>query len=121
MTEFIQLICVAKACVCLSRWMKIKICRDANVRTQISHLKTSGKNNWHKIDAALDKIHSAINEGLPIAADRYPYTAACTDLDVILPDWAGFGGRDAVLARLQNSESRAKIATEIRENRSDDY
>ncbi len=99
----------------------IRICREAGVRTQISHLKTSGKANWHLIDDAIAKIHSAINDGLPIASDRYPYTAACTDLDVILPDWAGFGGRAAVLERLKNRETLEKIRAEIIESRSDSY
>ena len=91
----------------------LSIGRKSGARVQISHLKTSGKDNWHKIDAALAEIEAARAEGIEVAADRYPYTAACTDLDIILPDWALYDGKAAVLARLADSEVRKKISDEI--------
>jgi len=95
----------------------LDIGRRSGARVQISHLKTSGQANWHKIDAALEKIESAIAEGLEVAADRYPYTAAQTDLDIILPDWALYDGKEAVLSRLRNPETRKRIRTEVLEGR----
>jgi N-acyl-D-amino-acid deacylase len=95
----------------------LDIGRRSGARVQVSHLKTSGQANWHKIDAALEKIESARAEGLEVAADRYPYTAACTDLDIILPDWALYDGREAVLARLADSKVRKKIRDEVLEGR----
>ena len=95
----------------------LDIGRKAGVRVQISHLKTSGKANWHKIDATLEKIESARSEGIEVAADRYPYTAAQTDLDILLPDWALYDGKEAVLARLADSKVRKKIRDEILEER----
>jgi N-acyl-D-amino-acid deacylase len=91
----------------------LEIGRRSGARVQISHLKTSGQANWHKIDAALEKIEAARAEGLEVAADRYPYTAAQTDLDIILPDWALYDGKDAVLARLADATMRKKIRDEI--------
>ncbi|QHI68428.1 N-acyl-D-amino-acid deacylase family protein [Tichowtungia aerotolerans] len=95
----------------------LDIGRRSGVRVQISHLKTSGQANWHKIDAALEKIEAAIAEGLEVAADRYPYTAAQTDLDIILPDWAIQGGAEAELARLADSNVRKQIRDEVLEGR----
>ena len=95
----------------------LDIGRRSGARVQISHLKTSGQANWHKIDAALEKIESAIAEGIEVAADRYPYTAAQTDLDIILPDWALYDGKEAVLGRLKDSKVRKKIREEILEGR----
>jgi N-acyl-D-amino-acid deacylase len=95
----------------------LDIGRRSGARVQVSHLKTSGQANWHKVDAALEKIESAIAEGLEVAADRYPYTAAQTDLDIILPDWALYDGKDAVLARLADSKVRKKIRDEVLEGR----
>jgi N-acyl-D-amino-acid deacylase len=95
----------------------LDIGRRSGARVQISHLKTSGQANWHKIDAALGKIESARAEGLEVAADRYPYTAACTDLDIILPDWALYDGKEAVLARLTDPAVRKKIRDEVLEGR----
>jgi N-acyl-D-amino-acid deacylase len=91
----------------------LSIGRKSGARVQISHLKTSGKDNWHKLDAALAEIEAARAAGIEVAADRYPYTAACTDLDIILPDWALYDGKAAVLARLADSEVRKKIRDEI--------
>jgi N-acyl-D-amino-acid deacylase len=87
--------------------------RKSGARIEISHLKTSGKDNWHKLDAALAKIEAARAAGIEVAADRYPYTAACTDLDIILPDWALYDGKAAVLARLADSKVRKNIRDEI--------
>ncbi len=95
----------------------LNIGRTSGARIEISHLKTSGKDNWHKLDAALAKIEAARAEGIEVAADRYPYTAACTDLDIILPDWVLFDGKAAVLARLADSKVRKKIREEVLEGR----
>lgn len=92
-----------------------------NVPVQISHLKTSGRKNWHLLDAALAKIRVARDAGLDVTADRYPYTAASTDLDVILPEWASGGGREEVLRRLRDPEIRWTIRNEMLESRDASY
>ena len=99
----------------------LEIGREAGVPVQISHLKTSGKANWGKVEAALAAIGAARSAGQDVAADRYPYTASCTDLDILLPEWAGQGGREAILGRLRDAGTRARILREVREERSEDY
>jgi N-acyl-D-amino-acid deacylase len=99
----------------------LDVARATGVRLQISHLKTAGRANWHKLDAALEKIRAAQRAGIEVASDRYPYTASCTDLDVILPTWAGQGGRAAILARLRDPAERAKIRAEMAAARDDKY
>ncbi|MEI6169066.1 MAG: D-aminoacylase [bacterium] len=97
----------------------IGVGRETGVRVQVSHLKTSGQGNWHLIDAALETIVSARRSGMDVAADRYPYISSCTELDVIFPDWATEGGREAEMARLQDPGIRARLRTELLENRSE--
>ncbi len=99
----------------------LDVARATGVRLQISHLKTAGRANWHKLDAALEKIRVAQAEGIEVASDRYPYTASCTDLDVILPEWAAQGGRAAILARLRDPAERAKIRAEMATARDEKY
>ncbi len=99
----------------------LAVARASGVRVQVSHLKTSGRANWGLIDAALEKLNAARAEGLEVGADRYPYTASNTDLDVILPAWAAEGGRDVVLARLRKPDTRARIRAELLENRPETY
>jgi len=83
----------------------LTICRRAEVSTQISHLKACNPANWPKVDRILDKLNNAITqEGLPVLADRYPYIAYSTGLDMFLPLWARQGERAEKLARLQNPE-----------------
>ncbi|MCK5675382.1 MAG: D-aminoacylase [Verrucomicrobia bacterium] len=94
----------------------IDIAKRAGARLQVSHLKAAGKQNWHKLEAALERLRSGDHEGRPYGADRYPYTAGCTDLDIVLPDWASHGGRGAVLARLRDPETRKKIRNELTES-----
>ena len=92
----------------------IELVKATGIRAEISHLKTSGRRNWHKIDAVLDKIESAMAEGLLLGSDRYPYCAAGTDLDVLLPDWAQEGAAKAECERLADASLRARIVSEVR-------
>ena len=91
----------------------IDLVRATGIRAEISHLKTSGKRNWHKIDAVLEKIENAIGDGLLLGSDRYPFCAAGTDLDIVLPDWAQEGAAPAEMARFADPTTRAKIVAEI--------
>ena len=95
----------------------IEIAARSGARLQISHLKASGKPNWHKLEATLERLRTGSLHGCPpIGADRYPYTAGCTDLDIVLPGWASHGGRDTVLARLRDPGTRKKIRNELMES-----
>ena len=91
----------------------IALARKTGIRTEISHLKTSGPKNWHKVDEALEKIERAMSDGLLLGSDRYPYCAAGTDLDVLLPDWAQEGAATAEMTRLADPATRRRIADEI--------
>ena len=91
----------------------IALAQKTGIRAEISHLKTSGRRNWHKIDAVLEKIERAMSDGLLLGSDRYPYCAAGTDLDVLLPDWAQEGAAPAEMKRLQDSHLRSRIIDEI--------
>ena len=91
----------------------LDLVRATGIRAEISHLKTSGPRNWGKIDSVLDKMQSAVDAGLLLGSDRYPYCAAGTDLDVVFPDWAGEGGVTAERRRLADPATRAKIVAEL--------
>ena len=91
----------------------IDIARVSGVRLQISHLKTFGEENWGKLDEVFKLIESAINEGIDIVCDRYPYTAANTGLQAVLPDWVFDGGKEMAIERLKDYKTRDKIKTEL--------
>ncbi len=87
--------------------------RETGIHAQISHLKTSGKKNWGKLDAALERIEAMRTAGYHLYADRYPYLSAGTDLDVTLPDWATTAGTTELLKLLEDPRMCGKIAAEV--------
>ena len=91
----------------------VAVAKRSGARLQVSHLKTAGKANWGKLDRAFEILEGAMADGVTLMADRYPYLASNTGLQVALPDWAFDGGRDALMARLSNSSDRARFKREI--------
>ena len=91
----------------------LDLVRATGIRAQISHLKTSGPANWHKIGRLLETISKARQEGAQVHSDRYPYLASGTDLDIVLPEWAAAGGRDAIMANLTDPAKRARLETDL--------
>ncbi len=91
----------------------LAVARDSGARIQISHLKTQGPAAWPRLGEALERLRRARDEGIEVAADRYPYTASSTDLDVVLPTWAKGGGAEAILARLRDPALRARIRADV--------
>ena len=91
----------------------ITVAREANVRSEVYHLKASGERNWDKMDGAIAKIDSARAEGLPVTANMYNYPASSTGLHVQLPDWVREGGIDAMIERLANPSYREPVLADI--------
>jgi dihydroorotase/N-acyl-D-amino-acid deacylase len=90
-----------------------RIAREAGVPATVHHLKTAYKQNWGRMPAVLQRLERARQDGLDIAADQYPYTAGSNPLEASLPVWARGGGRQAMIARLTDPATRAKIKAEI--------
>ncbi len=95
--------------------------RATGVRVQISHLKAYGQANWGLLEPAIERIQAAQAEGMCVFADRYPYTASCTDLDIIFPSWAVAGGPDAMLARLRDEVQRKRLLQDLQDGHDDAY
>jgi N-acyl-D-amino-acid deacylase len=91
----------------------INISKESGVNTQVSHIKTWGEKNWGKIGKIKQLLDDARSKGIPITCDRYPYTAAATDLDVILPGWVYEGGIVEEKKRLGDPLYRARIIKEM--------
>jgi len=91
----------------------VDIAEATGVRAEVSHLKGPGGQERDFIGEALDLIAVSREAGLRIAADRYPYMAGYTDLDVVFPNWAHEGGPAAMLARLADDGQRKRLAEEL--------
>ncbi|MEZ4810958.1 MAG: D-aminoacylase [Allomuricauda sp.] len=92
----------------------IEIADKAHIRAEIYHLKQSGKDNWDKFDAVVQKVDSARAAGLSITADMYNYVAGATGLDASMPPWVQEGGYDKWAERLQDPAIRKKVMEEMR-------
>ena len=93
----------------------IAVARGAACALQISHLKTSGARNFHKIDDVFAQIEAAARSGLDVTFDRYPYVAYSTGLSNMFPVWALDGGSAAFVARLTDPATAARVRAESEE------
>lgn len=91
----------------------VDIAFQSNTSLQLSHLKTWGPQNWDKCTSAFNLIQKAQDKGISVHFDRYPYLAAYTDLDALLPSWAYEGGKEKEIQRLNHLETRNKITQEL--------
>ena len=91
----------------------ITIAREADIRAEIYHLKSSGRGNWHLFDDAIAMVEKARDEGSQITADVYTYPAGSTGLNAAIPPWVQEGGFDASVTRMQNPALRDQIAAEM--------
>jgi N-acyl-D-amino-acid deacylase len=87
----------------------LEIAGKSGARLEISHLKAMYPRNHGKAAAALDKIEAAHRGGIRVLADRYPYTASSTSLDVFFPRWAQQGSASEFIARLGDPKLTPKL------------
>ncbi|HET7466431.1 MAG TPA: amidohydrolase family protein [Candidatus Dormibacteraeota bacterium] len=93
-------------------WMRLErgcgesfeIGRRSGVKVHISHLAID--------DMAARLLDEAQASGVDVSFDMYPYTAACTHLLMMLPEWAQAGGYDASMHRLTDRGERARLRDE---------
>ena len=91
-----------------------RIAQQANIATEIYHLKLNHQRNWNKIDTVIAKIDSAQKAGLKITANMYPYAASNTSLTARLPTWVQEGGAKEMRKRLTTPSLRKKVLDEMR-------
>lgn len=91
----------------------ITIAREADIRAEIYHLKSSGQKNWASFDQAVALVERARAEGLEITADVYTYPAGSTGLNASVPPWVQEGGFEASLARMRDPALRPRIIAEM--------
>jgi N-acyl-D-amino-acid deacylase len=91
----------------------LTIAREAKIRAEIYHFKSSGRSNWPLFDEAVAMVERARADGLHITADVYTYPAAGTGLNASIPPWVQEGGFDASLERMKDPVLRERIAREM--------
>ncbi|SCK26561.1 amidohydrolase family protein [Streptomyces sp. WMMB 322] len=87
----------------------VALTREAGCALHLAHATMNfgvNKGRAPELTALLDR---ALAAGADITLDTYPYTPGCTTLVAMLPSWASAGGPEAVMARLSDEETCARI------------
>lgn len=91
----------------------IRIGEEGGLPTQITHHKVMGEPMWGSSVQALALVDAAIERGVDVSSDQYPYTASSTGLSAAFPRWSLDGDRATRHARLEDPETREQIRQEI--------
>ncbi len=91
----------------------IEIGEKAKIPVEISHHKAMGMRNWGKVQETLRMMEEARERGVEVTADVYAWTANATGLTAMLPHWVHEGGKDAMLERLRDEDTRKKIKKDM--------
>jgi dihydroorotase/N-acyl-D-amino-acid deacylase len=97
----------------------LRIAREANIPTNVWHLKTAYKRHWGRMPSVLARLEAARAEGLDVAANCYPWTAASNPLSACLPPWMREGGNEKLVARLGDPALRARARADMAKDADD--
>ena len=97
----------------------VRIGREGHLPVEIWHLKAAGKANWGRMPELVARINAARAAGVDVSADTYAYTAWFNTFSAFIPPWAHDGGDDALIARLKDPATRARIRKEMLDPKGD--
>lgn len=88
----------------------INVGRVAGIPAVLTHVKALGPQVWGYGAAIVQRVERARAEGVQVFADQYPYTASSTGLEAaLLPRWAQADGREALMNRMEDVATMARI------------
>lgn len=97
----------------------IGIARRTGCALHLTHATLNFPSNRGRAPELLAMIDAAINEGVDVTLDSYPYLPGSTTLAALLPSWVAAGGPDAMLERLGDPAVREAIRVALDEVGSD--
>ncbi len=87
--------------------------RKAGIPVVITHFKVMGRRNHGSAERALEMVDRARRDGVEVNLEQYPYTAASTTLQSVIPPWYLAGGTDDLMRSL--CDHRDEVKRDIRE------
>jgi dihydroorotase/N-acyl-D-amino-acid deacylase len=87
----------------------IRIGEEAGIPSQLTHHKAMGQPMWGRSADSLALVDAANERGVDVTIDQYPYPASSTGLQAVFPRWSLDGGSEALRARLDDPEQRARV------------
>ncbi len=89
-------------------------------KLHLSHFKTAGRANWHKLNEALEIINRAA-ETIHVTCDRYPYIYSMSQLSIISPSPYDDLDDIALMRVLQSEEHRSDFLVKMHQERNESY
>ncbi|MEU6861176.1 D-aminoacylase [Glycomyces sp. NPDC046736] len=93
----------------------VAIGRESWCAVHLTHATMNYGVNRGRAGELLGLVDEALDEGLPVSLDTYPYLPGMTMLAALLPSWSVEGGYGALAERLRDSGTRARIVHELDE------
>ncbi|MEU8783093.1 D-aminoacylase [Streptomyces sp. NPDC048637] len=87
----------------------VALTREAGCALHLAHATMNFGVNEGRAPELLALLDRALDAGADLTLDTYPYTPGCTTLVAMLPSWASEGGPGAILARLRDEATAARI------------
>ncbi|GAB3207866.1 N-acyl-D-amino-acid deacylase family protein [Marinactinospora thermotolerans] len=91
----------------------IDVARRSGCSLHLAHATMNFEPNRGRAGELLELLDAALDEGVDISLDTYPYLPGSTTLAAILPSWAFSGGPGELLRRLATPQDRARIRHEM--------
>ncbi|AIX99620.1 D-aminoacylase [Arthrobacter sp. PAMC 25486] len=97
----------------------IDLARDTGCALHLAHATMNFAPNKDRAPELLALLDEAMDDGVDLTLDSYPYLAGATTLSAILPGWASADGNGTTLDRLHHPELLGRIREELEVNGSD--
>ena len=91
----------------------VEIGHRAGVPVQYSHIAIIDSRNFGDGPSMVEVFDRARAEGMDVTYDMYPYTAAGTMLNQLVPEWLQEGGTPSMLQRLRDPELRQRAREDL--------
>lgn len=87
----------------------LDLARSTGCALHLAHATLNFEGNEGRAPELLALLDEALDAGVDVTLDSYPYTAGCTTLAALLPGWAAEGGPEATLRRLADDAVAERI------------